>query len=82
MLGLGLTCSRREGLDASQLSRYLRFVDPTCEDADHLWQHTCDMVQADKRNENVSIFSEKVGSGMAITATSDALVGICLDQVL
>ena len=82
MLGLSLACFGREGLNASQLSRYLRFVDSTSEDADHLWQHTCDVVQADKRNENVSIFSEKVGSGMAITAASNALIGICLDQVL
>jgi hypothetical protein len=39
-------------------------------------------VEADKRDENISIFSEEVGPGMTISTTSDALVRICLDQIL
>ena len=82
MLGVCLTCSGREGLNASQFSRHLRFVNATSEDADHLWQYTCDVVQADKRDENIFVFSEEVGSGMAIATASDTFVRICLDQVL
>lgn len=40
------------------------------------------MVQADKGDENISIFCEETGSGMSIATTSDALLGICLDQIL
>lgn len=40
------------------------------------------MVQAGKGDENISIFCEEVGPAMAIATTSDALLGICLDQVL
>lgn len=82
MLGVYLTCSGREGLNTSQFSRHLRFVDAASENADHLWQYACDVVQADKRDENVVVFSEEVRSGMAITTASNALVGICLYQVL
>lgn len=82
MLGVCLTCLWREGLDASQFSRYLRFVDATSENADHLWRYTCDVVQADKRDEDILVFGEKVGSGMAIATASNALVRICLNQVL
>lgn len=82
MLGVCLTCFWREGLNASQFSRHLRFVDATSENADHLWQYTCDVVQADKRDEDVSVFGEESGSGMAIATASNALVRICLYQVL
>jgi hypothetical protein len=40
------------------------------------------VVEADKRDEDISIFGEEVGPGMTISTTSDALVRICFDQVL
>lgn len=40
------------------------------------------MVQADKGDEYISIFCEEIGPGMAIATTSDALLRICLDQIL
>lgn len=40
------------------------------------------MVQADKGDENIFISCEEIGSGTAIAATSDALLWICLDQIL
>lgn len=39
-------------------------------------------MQADKRDENISIFREEIGSGMAIATTSDTFLGICFDQIL
>jgi hypothetical protein len=40
------------------------------------------VVEADKRDEDISIFGEEVGPGMTISTTSNALVRICFDQVL
>lgn len=40
------------------------------------------MMQADERDEDVFVFGEEVGSGMAITTASNALVRICLHKVL
>jgi hypothetical protein len=82
MPGVYLTCSGRKCRDASQFPRHLRFIDPTSENADHLWKYTCNVVQADERDEDVFVFGEEVGSGMAITTASNALVRVCLHKVL
>ena len=82
MLGVCLTCSGRKGLYASQFPRHLGFVDATSEHANHLRKYTCNVVQADERDEDAFVFGEEVGSGVAITTASNALVGICLYKVL
>jgi hypothetical protein len=40
------------------------------------------VVEADKRDEDISIFGEEAGPGMTISTTANALVRICFDQVL
>lgn len=71
-----------KSLNAFQVSCHFRLVDAAGKYTDHFRQHTGNFVEADKRDDYVSVFGKEVGPAVAVAATADAGVRIFFYQVL